>query len=187
MIGPLAGPAPARCAHFGLLAMAVLLALPAPALRDRPATPPVRPCAADPSPSADSQRWRHPVDAPIVDGFRPPSDPYGPGNRGLEYGTAPGARVTAVAGGTVTFAGSVGRSKFVVVQHPDGIRSTYGYLLDIDTEPGRPVVAGQPIASARAGFHLTARRGGTYLDPLLFLAAECFVVRLVPIPPGTIE
>ena len=178
-----------RTLRSTLFTVVILLAGPGHALLDapgpeprEPVMPPMAPCTAD-APTVLAQ-WRHPVDAPIVDGFRMPSNPYGPGNRGLEYGTTAGAPVVAVAAGTVTFAGSVGRSRFVVVQHPNGLKSTYGYLHDIDTAPGRDVVGGQPIATAQAGFHLTARRGDTYLDPLLFISDGCFFVRLVPIPSG---
>lgn len=127
--------------------------------------------------------WHHPVAAPIVDGFRPPSTPYGPGNRGLEYRTTGGDPVRAVADGVVGFAGPVGRSRFVVIQHPGGLRSTYAYLRGIDVEVGASVVRGRPIATAESGFHLTARRGAAYLDPLLLMADGCFIVRLVAVPP----
>lgn len=140
-------------------------------------------CTAPPSP-AGGQYWHHPVDAPIVDGFRPPAGPYGPGNRGLEYGTSAGDPVSAAAAGVVSFAGPVGRSRFVVVQHPFGLRSTYAYLNAIRTTVGDTVAQGQPIAAADQGFHLTARRGDTYIDPLLLLIDGCSFVKLVPIPPG---
>ena len=44
------------------------------------------PAAAQPAPPA----YTPPVEAAVVDGFRPPTTPFGPGNRGLEYGTEPG-------------------------------------------------------------------------------------------------
>ena len=60
---------------------------------------------ADPADAAPPPTYRLPVDAPVVDGFRPPTTPYGPGNRGLEYATVAGTEVRAAAGGRVTFAG----------------------------------------------------------------------------------
>src|SRR5258708_10037298 len=45
-------------------------------------------------PRVGSVVYTPPVDAPIGDPFRPPSTPYGPGNRGIEYATPAG-----VAGG----------------------------------------------------------------------------------------
>src|SRR5213083_2919534 len=56
-----------------------------------------------------------PVDAPLVDLFRPPATPYGPGNRGIDYGTTPGQPVTAAADGEVVFAGRVGTGLHVVL------------------------------------------------------------------------
>lgn len=137
--------------------------------------------------------WRHPVSAPIVDGFRPPDNRYGPGNRGLEYGTAPGDPVAAVGDGTVRFAGSVGGNRFVVVQHGPDLKATYAYLNEIVVSVGRVVRAGDPVATAAAGFHLTARRtrspagsgrSETYIDPLPLLTGRCFTVKLVPLPTG---
>ena len=53
------------------------------------------PVAALPEPPA----YLPPVEAPVADPFRPPTTPYGPGNRGLEYATAPGTPVRAAADG----------------------------------------------------------------------------------------
>ena len=35
--------------------------------------------------------WEPPVTAPMVDPYRPPACPWCPGNRGLTFGTSPGA------------------------------------------------------------------------------------------------
>lgn len=126
--------------------------------------------------------WRHPVDAPIVDYFRPPSSRYGRGNRGLEYGTTRGQPVVAVADGKVVFAGQVGGQRFVVVTHGPALRSTYAYLERIHVAVGESVVSGQRLAAAASGFHLTARRHGVYVDPLLYLGRS-WSVRLVSSRP----
>lgn len=110
--------------------------------------------------------WQPPVDAPIVDYFRPPAHRYGPGNRGLEYATGRGQRVGAVAAGTVVFAGQVGGRLFVVVAHSPDLRSTYAYLDRIVVTKGESVTPGQRLADAAPGFHLTARHHGRYIDPL---------------------
>src|SRR5947209_18359858 len=60
-----------------------------------------------------------PVDAPVTDPFRPPSTPYGPGNRGIEYGTAANASIAAAADGVVTFAGVVAGRQWVTIRHAD--------------------------------------------------------------------
>src|SRR5437016_1006844 len=72
-----------------------------------------------------------PVDAPIVDQFRPPQTRYGPGNRGVDYGVEPGDDVRAAADGVVVFAGRIGPSFHVVVLHDDGIRTSYSFLADV--------------------------------------------------------
>ena len=65
-----------------------------------------------------------PVVAPVIDPFRAPTGPYGPGNRGLEYATRAGAPVTAIGAGRVAFAGQVAGRLVVSVEHPDGLRSS---------------------------------------------------------------
>lgn len=127
--------------------------------------------------------WRHPVDAPIVDYFRAPAGPYSAGNRGLEYGTRSGQAVVAVADGVVTFAGSVGGQRFVVVAHTPVLRSTYAYLDRIDVSAGDAVRRGQRVATAARHFHLTARLRDVYVDPLRYLTSS-WSVRLVAVRPG---
>jgi hypothetical protein len=130
---------------------------------------------ADPAPSA----WRPPVDAPVVDPFRPPS-PWGLGNRGLAYGTADGDPVRAVAEGTVSFTDRVGVGLHVTVDHGNGLRSTYAFLASALVVRGQRVAAGQLIGTATTGFHLTARVGDRYVDPSRLLAGEGSVPRLLP-------
>jgi murein DD-endopeptidase MepM/ murein hydrolase activator NlpD len=125
-------------------------------------------------------RYRPPVDRPVVDPFRAPAHPYGPGNRGLEYDTVPGDPVQAIGDGTVVFAGVVARQRYVTVLHPDGLRSSYSYLGTILVGVGDRVVAGAAIGTAGERLHLGVRRGRAYLDP-----ARLFGVRravLVPVP-----
>lgn len=126
--------------------------------------------------------WIEPVDAPIVDSFRRPVHRYGPGNRGLEYGTIGGEPVRAVAAGTVTFGRQIGSHRFVVIDHHDGLRSTYAYVEHILVIHGQRVTQGQRIATAARGFHLTARLGDAYIDPARLLAGARPTPRLVPLP-----
>jgi murein DD-endopeptidase MepM/ murein hydrolase activator NlpD len=123
-----------------------------------------------------------PVDAPVIDPFRPPEHPYGPGNRGLEYGVEVGQRVGAVAAGQVSFAGPVGGRHYAVVDHGAGLRSTYGPLVGSAVVRGQRLSAGEEIGGADAGFHLTARRGDRYVDPAPLLAGDCGHARLVSPP-----
>lgn len=124
--------------------------------------------------------WEHPVDVPVSDPFRPPQSRFGAGNRGLEYATAGGEVVRAVDGGTVTFAGVVGRQRHVVVDHGDGLRSTYAFVASVDVVRGQSVQQGQRVATANPGVHLTARLGATYVDPMLLMRGAEVVARLRP-------
>ncbi len=123
--------------------------------------------------------WVPPIDAPIADPFRPPLSRYSAGNRGIEYAVAGGEAVVAVAAGRVTFIGAVGGSRFVVLSHPDGLRSTYAFVAEILVVKGQSVERGELIARASIGFHLTARSGDEYIDPALLFAGAVAAPRLV--------
>ena len=124
--------------------------------------------------------YRPPVDAPVVDGFRPPPEPWLAGNRGVDYGTAPGTPVRAAADGEVVFAGAVGGSLHVVVLHPDGVRTTYAFLRTITVTRGQAVVAGQVVGTTAGQLHFGARVGDRYIDPLALFAEGPPEVHLVP-------
>lgn len=128
--------------------------------------------AAPPAAAAEGApvRYQPPVDAPVVDGFRPPPAPWAAGNRGIEYATAPGTPVRAAATGEVVFAGSVAGGRHVVVLHPDGLRTTYAFLATIAVERGAHVSAGQVVGTAGDRFHFGARAGDTYIDPAALLS-----------------
>ncbi len=125
--------------------------------------------------------WSAPVEAPVTDPFRRPDHRYGPGNRGLEYGTEAGDPVRAVDAGLVTFAGPVGGAPVVVIDHGGGLRSSYVRLVEVAVDRGDPAARGQQIGRADERFHLGARRADTYLDPADLIDHRCAVVRLVPI------
>ncbi|MDQ6697436.1 MAG: peptidoglycan DD-metalloendopeptidase family protein [Actinomycetota bacterium] len=127
--------------------------------------------------------YRPPVDAPVTDPFRAPLTPYGPGNRGIDYATAPGTSVRAAADGTVAFAGPVAGGLHVTVLHADGIRTTYSFLAAIRVVRGEMVRGGDEVGVAGAMLHIGARRGDTYIDPasLWGRAAGPPAVRLVPL------
>lgn len=123
-----------------------------------------------------------PVDAPVTDPFRPPPQPWLPGNRGLEYATAPGTAVRAAADGVVTFAGAVAGSLHVTVRHPDGIRTSYSYLSSIAVRAGAVVPRGTVVGRSGGRLHVGARRGDTYIDPASLWGSHGPPrVRLVPL------
>ncbi len=123
-----------------------------------------------------------PVDAPVIDPFRPPPEPWLPGNRGLEYDTTRGQSVVATADGVVTFAGQVGGNLFVTIRHSPNLVTTVGFVDRILVSAGSTVQQGQPIADAGETMHFTARRNGTYIDPASLFLAVRIHVRLVPVP-----
>ena len=100
--------------------------------------------------------YRPPVDGPVTDPFRPPVG-FGPGNRGIDFATEPGTPVTAAAAGEITFAGLVGRSRHVVVLHPDGLRTSYSFLATVDVRRGDRVEQGQTLGTAGGSVHFGAR------------------------------
>ncbi len=128
--------------------------------------------------------YRPPVDAPVVDGFRLPDGPFGAGNRGLEYATVPGTPVRAIGDGLVVFAGPVAGNRAVTVLHPDGLRSSYSYLAEIQVTTGDRLTIGQGIGTAGERLHLGVRSGGTYLDPSALFTASG--VHLVPVDAGSV-
>ena len=128
---------------------------------------------------AETSLYRPPVDAPVVDGFRLPNGPYGAGNRGLEYDTVPGQAVRAIGDGLVVFAGPVAGVRYVTVLHPDGLRSSYGYLAELLVTAGERIVIGQVVGTAGERLHLGVRSGGTYLDPAALFTTTG--VHLVPL------
>ena len=124
-----------------------------------------------------------PVDAPVRDSYRPPSTPYGPGNRGIEYATRAGTAVRASAGGVVAFAGIIAHERYVSIDHEGGIRTTYSYLETIEVEAGQRVAQGDIVGEAGERLHFGARRFGQYIDPAsLFTPAQPpSRARLVPV------
>lgn len=130
--------------------------------------------AAPPEP-----RWTWPLDPPhrLVRAFEAPAHAYGPGHRGVDL-SGGGTRVLAVEGGVVRFAGQVAGRGVVSVTHADGLISTYepvtasvaigdavgaGHVLGELSATGSHCTGGAPC------LHLGARRGETYLDPMLLL------------------
>ena len=125
--------------------------------------------------------FRPPVEAPVTDPFRPPEDPYGPGNRGIEYDTEPGDVVRAAASGTVVFAGAVAGTLHVTVDHGGGLVSSYSYLLRISVRVGANVAQGTVIGIAGERLHFGVRLDGAYTDPAGFVGVRRVRVRLVPL------
>lgn len=135
-----------------------------------------------PRPSPPAAGYVPPVDAPVVDPFRPPAGRFGAGNRGLEYATTPGSPVRASAEGTVVFAGPVAGSRHVTVLHGDGLRTSYSFLASIEVVRGQQVAQGDTVGTAGDRLHFGARAGDAYIDPAVLFGGSVTELELLPMP-----
>ena len=122
---------------------------------------------------------RPPTSAEVLDPFRPPDGPYGPGNRGIEYDTSVGDPITAAGSGTVVFAGPVAGALHITVDHGAGVKSSYSFVGVILVERGDTVQIGEHVAVAAQGFHFGTRVDGVYVDPAMLLGVRVVEVELV--------
>lgn len=127
-----------------------------------------------------------PVDGPIVRPFAP--EGRFAGHWGADFAVAEGSPVHTVAGGVVTFAGSVAGVTTVTVEHGGGLKSSYSYLASVTVQPGDRVAARTVVGTSGtdhgvAAVHLSVRIGGRYVDPLQWL--RCTrpppIARLMPL------
>lgn len=116
----------------------------------------------------------------MLDPFRPPTGPYGPGNRGIEYDIGPGTPIYAVDDGRVVFVGAIAGAIHVVVDHGGGLKSTYAFVDSSAVVRGQMVNRGDHVATAGPGFHLTARLWGEYVDPAVLFGGAEIHVNLIP-------
>lgn len=124
-----------------------------------------------------------PVLGEIIDHFDHNAGPYGAGSRGVTFAAQPGADISAVGTGTVTFAGAVAGRTWVTVQHPNGLRSTVGELASVEVRRGETVGRGTLLGTSVGAVLLTIRDGDRYLDPEPLLLSGSLRARLVPSPP----
>ncbi len=122
----------------------------------------------------------------IVRPFDPPSNPYGPGHRGIDVAGQVGTPVEAIRSGTVCFAGRVADTSSVSVCHEDSTRTTYTPLTPL-VRVGLKVKRGDPLGILLPGHlpnaevvHIGWRSGQTYLDPAVLLGRDTRQVRLMP-------
>jgi murein DD-endopeptidase MepM/ murein hydrolase activator NlpD len=139
-----------------------------------------------------------PADGPVELPFAEPAGEYGPGHRGVDLRVPPGSPVRAVASGRVAFAGPVAGARHVVVDHGDGLRSSYSYLQAVSVEAGAPVRGGEVLGKSGGEgpghspevFHFGVRLQGRYVDPARYLPVARPRIRLAPVgdgPAGTCE
>lgn len=122
----------------------------------------------------------------VVEGFDPPTTPYGAGHRGVDLLGAPGQTVRSALAGTVTYAGLLAGRGVVVVSH-GATRTTYEPV-SATVAVGTPLGRGDPVgALGLGGSHCFPRSclhwgwiaGETYLDPLRLVGMG--PVRLLPL------
>lgn len=146
-----------------------------------------------PSAAPDYGTYAWPVQGPVLRGFEEPPGPYAPGHRGIDIAAALGSTIVASNDGVVAFAGWVGGSLFISIDHPDGIRTTYSWLSSVGVKKGDAVAKGRPIGATGHGhadvpsphLHFGARLGTTYVDPMLLLERGSVVglIHLAPLMP----
>ncbi|GAM99063.1 periplasmic septal ring factor [alpha proteobacterium U9-1i] len=92
---------------------------------------------------------------------------------GIEIGTRAGAAIGAAADGDVVYAGSdvEGYQTLVLVRHPDGYVTAYGYARRALVREGQRVRAGEPLAEAGERLLFQVRRGREAVDPLPLLGS----------------
>ena len=161
-----------------------------------PPSAPTWPKAPDPGglelmTASPAGTWSWPVTGPVIQGFDPPTSPFGAGHRGVDIAVPFGTTILAPEAGTVSFAGRVGGELFVSLDHGGGLASTYSWLSSAVVGKGDLVAVGQPIGATATGhpgssvphLHLGVRLDGAYMDPLGYLAPLGVqdLIRLVPL------
>lgn len=121
-----------------------------------------------------------PIDGPIARHFEQPPTPYSAGHRGIDFSAPQGSSVFAAGGGTVAFAGPVGGTIAVSIDHAGGYRTTYSYLSAATVRRGASVAQGTLVGRSGAGhsgedgpaLHFGLKQGDIYLDPEPVLVAS---------------
>lgn len=167
MVPPVPHPARLLPRPAAIVAMLVLVVL-------------VVPSSSPTEASASAPCWLPPVAGTVVDPFRPPRCPWCAGNRGIEYATAPGAVVRAVATGVVSFSGVVVGVRYVVVDIGDARRITYGRLTSSTLRAGDHVPSGSIVGIAGGQLFFGLRVGEVHHDPAPLLGELVGRPRLVP-------
>ena len=110
-----------------------------------------------------------PVPGPVTQHFVAPSCQRCAGHRGITIDNSDGVTVVSPVAGTVTFAGSVARQLYVVVEPSPGVLVTVGRLAEVTVREGDDIAEGQPVGTSSATTYLGVRVRGVYVEPLRFL------------------
>ena len=98
-------------------------------------------------------------------------------HKGIDFASAKGSDVIAVAAGVVTFAGEkVGYGTLVEVSHGNGLITRYGHNSGLAVGVGRTVARGDTLAyvgstgrSTGPHVHFEVLKNGRQIDPLTFI------------------
>ena len=145
------------------------------------------PAIAAPAPA--EEQWSPPVDGPVVRSYEPPERPFGRRHLGLDYAARPGTPVRAAGDGVVAFAGQVGRSRSVAIEHAGARRTTYAYLRSVTVRPGSAVRRGDVLGFSggtgpgheRDVIHFGYRVNGQPQDPAQLFERPRPRISLAPI------
>lgn len=146
------------------------------------ATAPVNPATlSQPIPGMQSSSaFLWPAAGPVSSPFGPRPNPTGPGydfHPGIDIAAESGAPIHAAAAGRVVQVGpDGGYGNVVVIDHGNGITTTYGHCSQTFATVGEAVSAGDEIAAVGSTGHSTGphlhfevRVGDKPVDPSLFL------------------
>jgi len=135
--------------------------------------------SAGPLPSGGGQlAW--PAAGPVTSGYGYRTHPIFGDRRlhtGIDIGAPYGAPVVASAGGTVAYVGSMsGYGNVVVVDHGNGLSTTYNHLSSFNVGSGQSVSRGTQIGAVGctgyctgAHLHFEVRVNGSPVDPMPYL------------------
>ena len=124
--------------------------------------------------------WSPPVAVAPTQPFRAAICRWCPGHQALGYRLAAGSPVTAVAAGTVEFAGVVAGVAYVTIGQAEGWRATYGGLHPVTVREGSRVTAGQRLGVTTTWFTFSLRHDSQYVDPAPMLGRWRGRLRLLP-------
>ena len=149
-----------RASRFARAGLSALIALP---LLTAPAFPQA-------TRSADRDRFRWPLRGEIL-------EPYGPRQNGIDIKTPVGEPVHAAANGECIFAGDLPPfGKLILIRHPHGYVTAYGYNSELLIKQNDKVKRGQIIAKSGEGgtppsprLHFELRKDSQPVDPTKFL------------------
>lgn len=140
------------------------------ATKKRPSTVPAKPGSRA---SASGVVWAWPLNGTLQQGFRSGDRTH----QGLRIGCQAGSNVNSAASGRVVYSGSglKGYGNLIIIKHNKNYLSAYGFNRRLFVKEGDSIKRGQPVAECGQGpgganmLHFEVRRGGTAVNPVLYL------------------